>query len=82
MILIVFSEFDRILIIFFHSQKSLFMKGSDFVEKEFRQLLSRHSDPVPPVLILDLVNEDENTPDSDKMILEQLPGNFFLTNFT
>lgn len=52
------------------------------MEKEFRQLLSRHSDPVPPVLILDLVNEDENTPDSDKMILEQLPGNFFLADFT
>lgn len=57
-----------------HLQTSLFTKGSDFVEKEFRQLLTRHSSPVPPVMILDLVQEDETTPDSDRMILEQLPG--------
>ena len=38
---------------------SLLTKGSDLIEKEFRQLLSRHSSPVPPVLILDLVHEDE-----------------------
>lgn len=43
------------------------------MEKEFRQLLSRHSDPVPPILILDIVNEEEGTTDSDKMVLEQLP---------
>lgn len=38
---------------------ALLTKGSDMIEKEFRQLLSRHSSPVPPVLILDLIHEDE-----------------------
>lgn len=52
---------------------SLFERGSDFVEKEFRQLLSRHSNPVPAVLVLDLVQEDERAPDSGRPVLEQLP---------
>lgn len=38
---------------------SLLDKGSEIIEKEFRSLLSRHSAPVPPVLILDLIHEDE-----------------------
>lgn len=52
---------------------SLFERGSEFVEREFRQLLSRHSNPVPAVVVLDLAQEDENTSDSDRPVLEKMP---------
>ena len=49
---------------------SLFDRGSDFVEREFRQLLSRHSNPVPSVLVLDLVQEEEG---ERHAVLDPLP---------
>lgn len=45
---------------------SLFAKGCDVVEKELRQLLSRHSKPMSPSAVLDLVNEEETSTESDK----------------
>ncbi|KAI1285928.1 Exocyst complex component 7 [Halotydeus destructor] len=51
---------------------SLYNRGSDTIEKEFRQLLQRHSNPVAPVIINDLINEDDSLPDSDKNVLEHL----------
>ncbi|CAG2184259.1 unnamed protein product, partial [Oppiella nova] len=49
--------------------------GGNCIEREFRQLLSRHSVAVPPILIYDLVHEEDSqdTGEADKTILEQLP---------
>ncbi|XP_054167023.1 exocyst complex component 7-like [Oppia nitens] len=54
---------------------ALYEKGGNCIEREFRQLLARHSVAVPPVLIYDLVHEEDNqdNEESDKTILEQLP---------
>ncbi|CAG2164455.1 unnamed protein product, partial [Oppiella nova] len=55
---------------------ALYEKGGNCIEREFRQLLSRHSVAVPPILIYDLVHEEDSqdTGEADKTILEQLPG--------
>ncbi|XP_055876653.1 exocyst complex component 7-like isoform X1 [Biomphalaria glabrata] len=49
--------------------------GKDALQLEFRSLLHRHGRPVPPVVILDLLNSDEDLPpigtDTD-LALEQL----------
>lgn len=37
----------------------LYDKGSDCVLREFKQLLSRHTKPIPPVKVYELVNEEE-----------------------
>lgn len=53
---------------------SLFSTGGNALQKEFRTLLNRSSKPVPPIVLLDLVNtDDEITQEDDKVILEQLP---------
>ncbi|XP_022248527.1 exocyst complex component 7-like [Limulus polyphemus] len=53
---------------------SLFDAGGDALEREFRGLLSRHSKPMPPVLILDLVGMDDELPnEEEKHIVDQLP---------
>ncbi|CAG2110908.1 unnamed protein product [Medioppia subpectinata] len=54
---------------------ALYEKGGNCIEREFRQLLSRHSVAVPPILIYDLVHEEDNqdSGEADKTILEQLP---------
>ena len=57
----------------FRQKSALYEKGGTSIEREFRQLLSRHSVPVPPILIYDLVHE-EDIPDVDKTVFEQLPG--------
>lgn len=46
--------------------QSLFLTGSSNLQTEFENLLSRHSKPVPPVAILDLVDDVGQAP-------EQLP---------
>ncbi|XP_076343413.1 exocyst complex component 7-like isoform X2 [Tachypleus tridentatus] len=53
---------------------SLFDAGGDALEREFRGLLSRHSKPMPPVLILDLVGMDDELPsEEEKHVVDQLP---------
>ncbi|XP_070580282.1 exocyst complex component 7-like isoform X2 [Ptychodera flava] len=42
-----------------HTAKSLFESGKEGLEREFRTLLTRHSKPVPPVMILDMIGTDE-----------------------
>jgi len=49
---------------------SLFNRGSEVVEKEFRQLLSRHSKTIPAVAILDLVQDEENLSVTEKPLFE------------
>ena len=50
---------------------SLFSRGSDVVEKEFRQLLSRNSKPMSPASILDLIQEEDASSDADKQPASQ-----------
>lgn len=50
----------------------MYEKGGNFIEREFRQLLSRHSNPMKPVLIYDLVHDEDN-PNLEKIIQEQFP---------
>ncbi|KAL4239242.1 Exocyst complex component 7 [Mactra antiquata] len=52
---------------------ALFEMGKDCLHVEFHTLLARHGRPVPPVLILDLINaEDEIQGDSDVQ-MQHLP---------
>ncbi|XP_063315080.1 exocyst complex component 7 isoform X7 [Pelobates fuscus] len=53
--------------------KSLFEKGKESLDAEFRGLLQRHTKPVPPILILDLIGTDEELDAQDEGILEHLP---------
>ncbi|XP_040290596.1 exocyst complex component 7 isoform X5 [Bufo bufo] len=53
--------------------KSLFEKGKDSLDGEFRNLLQRHSKPVPPILILDLIGTDEEIEGQEEGVLEHLP---------
>ncbi|XP_069510808.1 exocyst complex component 7 isoform X2 [Ambystoma mexicanum] len=53
--------------------KSLFERGKESLETEFRSLMTRNSKAVPPIMILDLITvEDEG---EDEPILEHLPDN-------
>ncbi|BFZ03734.1 hypothetical protein BsWGS_06773 [Bradybaena similaris] len=53
----------------------IFEDGKDALQHEFKSLLNRHGRPVPPIVILDLLNTDEELPpigaDTD-LALEQL----------
>ncbi|XP_073462251.1 exocyst complex component 7 isoform X6 [Aquarana catesbeiana] len=53
--------------------KSLFERGKESLDAEFRNLLQRHSKPVPPILILDLIGTDEEIEGQEEGILEHLP---------
>ncbi|NXB29572.1 EXOC7 protein, partial [Eulacestoma nigropectus] len=53
--------------------KSLFERGKDSLESEFRSLMTRHTKPVPPILILDLISGDEEMDTQEEMTLEHLP---------
>ncbi|NXG43314.1 EXOC7 protein, partial [Psilopogon haemacephalus] len=53
--------------------KSLFERGKESLESEFRSLLTRHTKPVPPILILDLISGDEEMETQEEMSLEHLP---------
>ncbi|NXT74610.1 EXOC7 protein, partial [Zapornia atra] len=53
--------------------KSLFERGKESLESEFRSLMTRHTKPVPPVLILDLVSGDDEMEAQEEMSLEHLP---------
>ncbi|XP_041265084.1 exocyst complex component 7 isoform X7 [Onychostruthus taczanowskii] len=53
--------------------KSLFERGKESLESEFRSLMTRHTKPVPPILILDLVSGDEEMDTQEEMSLEHLP---------
>ncbi|XP_072098018.1 exocyst complex component 7 isoform X8 [Mobula birostris] len=55
--------------------KFLFEKGKESLESEFRNLLTRNSKPVPPVVILDLITADEEIETTDEVPLEHLPEN-------
>jgi len=54
-------------------QKSLFERGKESLESEFRSLMTRHTKPVPPILILDLISGDDEMDTQEEMSLEQLP---------
>nr|CAD7596287.1 unnamed protein product [Timema genevievae] len=41
---------------------TLFNSGGDALNREFKELLFRHSKPVPPISLLDLVGTDDDTP--------------------
>ncbi|XP_074967724.1 exocyst complex component 7 isoform X3 [Phalacrocorax aristotelis] len=53
--------------------KSLFERGKESLESEFRNLMTRHTKPVPPVLILDLISGDDEMETQEEMSLEHLP---------
>ncbi|NWX60938.1 EXOC7 protein, partial [Promerops cafer] len=53
--------------------KSLFERGKESLESEFRSLMTRHTKPVPPILILDLIGGDEEMDTQEEMSLEHLP---------
>ncbi|XP_066442163.1 exocyst complex component 7 isoform X3 [Eleutherodactylus coqui] len=53
--------------------KSLFERGKESLDAEFRNLLQRHSKPVPPILILDLIGNDEDIEGQEEAVLEHLP---------
>ncbi|KAM4664948.1 exocyst complex component 7 isoform 5-T5 [Discoglossus pictus] len=53
--------------------KSLFERGKESLDAEFRNLLQRHSKPVPPILILDLIGTEEEMEGQEEGILEHLP---------
>ncbi|XP_038633805.1 exocyst complex component 7 isoform X9 [Scyliorhinus canicula] len=55
--------------------KLLFEKGKESLESEFRNLLTRNSKAVPPVVILDLVAGDDEIETVDEVSLEHLPEN-------
>ncbi|XP_078081976.1 exocyst complex component 7 isoform X14 [Mustelus asterias] len=55
--------------------KLLFEKGKESLESEFRNLLTRNSKAVPPVVILDLVAGDDEIETADEVSLEHLPEN-------
>ncbi|XP_018410785.1 PREDICTED: exocyst complex component 7 isoform X3 [Nanorana parkeri] len=58
--------------------KSLFEKGKESLDAEFRNLLQRHSRPVPPILILDLIGTDEEIEGQEEGIMEHLPEGILL----
>ncbi|NXL86993.1 EXOC7 protein, partial [Alectura lathami] len=53
--------------------KSLFERGKESLESEFRSLMTRHTKPVPPILILDLISGDDEMETPEEMSLEHLP---------
>ncbi|XP_029456313.1 exocyst complex component 7 isoform X2 [Rhinatrema bivittatum] len=53
--------------------KSLFERGKESLENEFRNLMTRHSKPVPPVLILDLISGDDELETQEDVTQEHLP---------
>uniref|UniRef100_A0A8D0GW22 Exocyst complex component 7 n=1 Tax=Sphenodon punctatus TaxID=8508 RepID=A0A8D0GW22_SPHPU len=53
--------------------KSLFERGKESLESEFRSLLTRHTKPVPPILILDLISGDDEIETQEEVTLEHLP---------
>ncbi|NXW46476.1 EXOC7 protein, partial [Nyctiprogne leucopyga] len=53
--------------------KSLFERGKESLESEFRSLMTRHTKPVPPILILDLISADDEMETQEEMSLEHLP---------
>ncbi|XP_025053257.1 exocyst complex component 7 isoform X5 [Alligator sinensis] len=55
--------------------KSLFERGKESLESEFRNLLTRCTKPVPPILILDHLGGDDEIETQEEMPLNQLPEN-------
>lgn len=58
---------------YFPIQTTLYEAGKDALEREFRNLLTRHTKPVPAVVILDVLADDE-LETSEPQTLEQLSG--------
>ncbi|KAJ1527312.1 hypothetical protein ONE63_008830 [Megalurothrips usitatus] len=44
---------------------TLFTSGGDALNREFKDILCRHSKPVPPITLLDIVGADEDTSGED-----------------
>ncbi|ELT97419.1 hypothetical protein CAPTEDRAFT_153271 [Capitella teleta] len=51
---------------------ALYEAGKDALEREFRNLLTRHSKPVPAVVILDALAVEEECPEEEVTPIEQL----------
>lgn len=49
------------------------MSAEEFLESEFRSLMTRHSKVVSPVLILDLISGDDDLEAQEDVTLEHLP---------
>lgn len=52
---------------------SLFNSGGDCLNREFKDLLSKHSKPMLPIVLLNIINIDEETTDDD-IIQSQMPN--------
>ncbi|KAK0141768.1 Exocyst complex component 7 [Merluccius polli] len=53
--------------------KARFEKGKELLEAEFRNLLTRFSKAVPPILILDAITVDDELEVQEEVMLEHLP---------
>ncbi len=51
---------------------TLYESGKDTLEREFKNTLSRHSKPVPAVLLLDILTIDEELPNEEPEKIEHL----------
>ena len=54
-------------------QTTLYEAGKDTLEREFKNTLSRHSKPVPPVLLLDILAIDDELPNEQPQQIDHLP---------
>lgn len=61
---------------------SLHDKGTEVIDREFRQLLTQHSKAVAPILIMDLLGLDEELPHEDLGIDVHLPSTVQLNLFS
>lgn len=57
----------------YFNQKLLFERGKESLESEFRSLMTRHSKPVPPILIFDLISLEDEVEAQEDVTLEHLP---------
>ena len=52
---------------------TLFDAGKDALEREFRNLLTRNSKPVPAITIIDAISVDEEFPDNEPVTIDHMP---------
>jgi hypothetical protein len=62
-------------LLFFFLQTTLYEAGKDALEREFRDLLKNNTTPVSPVVILDVLAEDESEA-GEQHTIQQLKGNY------
>ena len=62
-------------------QTTLYEAGKEALEREFRNLLTRHTKPVPPVVILDVLAVEDDIDSAEPQSIEQLSGKFLTGTF-